>query len=422
MDESVIFPCFLVYCWLVHAVRRVMASKRQSLILLNAPRKIQAAFLFSFIMSSNATKVGLMPAPPGVTADFSGNRSDLQSRIIVVYLTMTVISTIVLGLRLYTRIFIRSMMGLDDALVVLSWIGCIAWLVVCFQSFQYGFGQHIWNVTPEQMLNYTKMLVGIMVVYVWTPALAKLSLLALYYRLNPDRKIRSCIYALSVLIIGYSLAITIVAAGPCNPQTHTDQKCLTDLNLFMAIINILTDAMILCLPIPMLHALMLPLKQKVLLGLVFALGSGVIVISTVRIIYVYNYISNPDATYYQAAACIFSTVELNGGVICACIALLRPFIQKYLPWILSFSSHNGSQSGSRRFKFFGKRSGQNSYELQGAGADNNRPDQGDKAGGRIAVTRSYSVQGSKTGKTDGDSMEDLFTPTSDSSAWKSARQ
>lgn len=141
-------------------------------------------------------------------------------------------------------------------------------------AFQYGFGQHLWNVTIEQMMNYTKMLVGIMVVYVWTPALAKLSLLALYFRLSPDYRIRGCIYALSVLIVGYSLAITIVAAGPCNPQTHTDQKCLTDLNLFMAIINILTDAMILCLPIPMLHALMLPMKQKVLLGMVFALGSG----------------------------------------------------------------------------------------------------------------------------------------------------
>lgn len=141
-------------------------------------------------------------------------------------------------------------------------------------AFQYGFGRHLWDVNLDQMLNYTRMLIGIMVVYVWTPALTKLSLLALYHRLNPDRKIRGCIYALAVLVLGYSLAITIVAAGPCNPQTHTDQKCLTDLNLFMAIINILTDFFILCLPIPMLRALMLPTKQKVLLGMVFALGSG----------------------------------------------------------------------------------------------------------------------------------------------------
>jgi hypothetical protein len=207
-----------------------------------------------------------------------------------VYVVMTVLSSMVLGLRLYTRIFIRRLTGLDDMLVVLSWLGCMAWLVICFQgtaheshsqnvtdrfiAFPYGFGQHLWNVTTEQLKVYTKMLVGIMVVYVWTPALAKLSLLALYYRLNPDYKIRACIYALATLVSGYSLAITIVAAGPCNPQFHTDQKCLTDLNLFMACVNIITDFLILCLPVPMLRALQLPMKQKVLLGLVFALGSG----------------------------------------------------------------------------------------------------------------------------------------------------
>ncbi|CAN9178359.1 unnamed protein product [Alternaria alternata] len=292
-------------------------------------------------------------------------------------------------------------------------------MVVCFQSFQYGFGQHLWNVTMEQLMGYTKMLVGIMVVYVWTPALAKLSLLALYYRLNPDRKVQASIYALAVLVTGYSLAITIVAAGPCNPRTHTDQKCLTDLNLFMACINIITDFLILCLPIPMLRALQLPIKQKVLLGLVFALGSGVVVISTVRIIYVYSMISDPDSTYNVAKACIFSTVELNGGVICACIALLKPFIQKYMPWILSLSSGSGSGDGSRirKLKMFVKRNGEKSYELQSADADatkhvDNRLDR------RIAVTRSYSVSGSKTGKSDGDSMEDLFAPTA---GWNGGR-
>lgn len=126
----------------------------------------------------------------------------------------------------------------------------------------------------EQLMTWAKLMVGIMVVYVWTPALAKLSLLALYYRLNPDYKIRSCIYALTGLVSGYSLAITIVATGPCNPQHHKDQKCLTDLNLFMACVNIITDFLILCLPIPMLRALQLPRKQKALLGMVFGVGSG----------------------------------------------------------------------------------------------------------------------------------------------------
>lgn len=73
-----------------------------------------------------------MPAPEGVTLDFSGNRTELQSRIIIVYAIMTAFSTVVLGLRLYTRMFIRGTTGLDDLLIVLSWVGCIAWLAICF--------------------------------------------------------------------------------------------------------------------------------------------------------------------------------------------------------------------------------------------------------------------------------------------------
>jgi hypothetical protein len=85
-------------------------------------------------MTANEPKMGVMPPPPGLEADFSGVRTDLQSRIIVVYIVMTALSTFVLGLRLYTRIFIRNMMGLDDALVILSWLGCIAWLAICFEG------------------------------------------------------------------------------------------------------------------------------------------------------------------------------------------------------------------------------------------------------------------------------------------------
>jgi hypothetical protein len=124
-------------------------------------------------------------------------------------------------------------------------------------------------------------------------------------------------------------------------------------------------------------------------------------------------ISNPDSTYNVAKACIFSTAELNGGVICACVALLKPFIQRHMPWVLSISSGVGSGNGSRirKLKMFGKRSGEKSYELRSGDADTDKQANDKMSDRQIAVTRSYSVQGSKgTGKSDGDSMDDLFAP------------
>lgn len=65
---------------------------------------------------------------------------------IVVYVVMTAISTTVLGLRLYTRMFIRRLTGLDDALVTLSWLGCVAWLILCLSGI---FHSTHWQISTD---------------------------------------------------------------------------------------------------------------------------------------------------------------------------------------------------------------------------------------------------------------------------------
>lgn len=102
-------------------------------------------------------------------------------------------------------------------------------------AFRFGFGHHGWNVMLDKMMGYQQMLVGICVIYAWTPALTKFSLLFLYYRIGTQAWMRIAIYALALLTFGYTLSITIVVVGPCNPQINTAGKCLKDLNLFMAI-------------------------------------------------------------------------------------------------------------------------------------------------------------------------------------------
>lgn len=73
-----------------------------------------------------------MPPPPGVTPNFNGSRTELQNQTIVVNSVMIALSTFVLALRLHTRIAICRTIGLDDWLIVLSWLGCIVWLTICF--------------------------------------------------------------------------------------------------------------------------------------------------------------------------------------------------------------------------------------------------------------------------------------------------
>ncbi|XP_014558732.1 hypothetical protein COCVIDRAFT_36032 [Bipolaris victoriae FI3] len=340
---------------------------------------------------------GILPPPEGVIPDFSGGRSALQQQILVSYSALTAASA-------------RNP-SFDDLFLICSWLGCIAWLGVCIFAFRFGFGHHGWNVTLDKMMGYQQMLVGICIIYAWTPALTKFSLLFLYYRIGTQAWMRIAIYALALLTFGYTLSITIVVVGPCNPQINTAGKCLKDLNLFMAIINILTDFFIILLPLPMLHCLQLRLKQKVLLSLVFTLGSGVIIASIVRIIYVYNYISNPDFTFYQASACIFSVVELNVGVICASMATLKPFLVRHMSCMLSLSgSSEKSKSKSGVLSWLRLSRGQNkSYALGSLDNHEAKPSQ-NKDDSSIQVSTQFFVTSTEHPLKDSDSTERIIVP------------
>lgn len=64
--------------------------------------------------------------------------------------------------------------------------------------------------------------------------------------------------------------------------------------------------------------------------------------------------NNPDVTHTQAAAAVWSCVELNVGLICNCLAMLKPFVRRHLPWLVSLvggtsnaaASYNKQASGA----------------------------------------------------------------------------
>ena len=72
---------------------------------------------------ASAEIVGAMPPPAGVTPDFSGRRTELQDKTIVIFSVMTALSSVFILLRVYTRVFLVKTFGLDDCKFCLSWRG-----------------------------------------------------------------------------------------------------------------------------------------------------------------------------------------------------------------------------------------------------------------------------------------------------------
>jgi hypothetical protein len=76
------------------------------------------------------------------------------------------------------------------------------------------------------------------------------------------------------IITGYTMATTLATAGGCNPTNTDKTPCINNLAMWQAILNIITDFLMLLLPIPLLWKLQVPLTQKLGLALIFALGSA----------------------------------------------------------------------------------------------------------------------------------------------------
>ncbi|EXM15598.1 hypothetical protein RAB80_017576 [Fusarium oxysporum f. sp. vasinfectum] len=319
----------------------------------------------------SSTQVGAMPPPDGVTPDFSGGIGStyLQSTLIIVYSVTFALATITMILRIYTAGWVAKKLSWDSPLIVLAWGISLAFFITSVKAMPSGFGKHLWNVTIVDLEGYLNLLLVLALTYIWPPTLSKLAILVLYHRIIPNRPFRIAVYLTAVSVTAYTVVFTALFIGPCNPSKTGSGVCLNNISIAQAVLNIITDAVLIILPIPVVHRLQMPLKQRATIGALLSLGSGVILASCVRIGYVRKMQNNPDVTWTQASAAVWSSVELNIGIVCNCLATLKPFVRQHLPRLAglvggSTSSKNSNQAASgNRFNSWRGDKASYGYEL-----------------------------------------------------------
>ncbi|KAI0485234.1 hypothetical protein GGR56DRAFT_65240 [Xylariaceae sp. FL0804] len=126
-------------------------------------------------------------------------------------------------------------------------------------------------------------------------------------------------------LVGYFLACAgglIFASNPIEaqwkfwiPSTTIHEK---DFWLAMAIVNIALDISLLCIPQTRVWKLQLSRQRKTLVSLIFMLGAFVCIASIVRIVYLLK-IDVSDVTYTFSVPGIWTLVEMDTSIICACL-------------------------------------------------------------------------------------------------------
>ncbi|KAF3768644.1 hypothetical protein M406DRAFT_45043 [Cryphonectria parasitica EP155] len=319
-------------------------------------------------------EVGLVAAPVGETSDFS-SISDLQVTILIVFLLTSSIATLTLILRLYTGAFLVRTLKFDAFFLFSAWAVYLSSFITMVRVMPCGFGKHAWNITESGYQCYKSVLLFLGVSYFFPPALVKLSVVILYLRIDPSRFFRIVLYFIALSCTAYTIAFTVILSGPCNPLEQNSSVCLNNVALAQAMLNITMDSALLVMPMVTIHRLKMERRQKMAVILILAIGSGTVIASCIRIAYIRTMVNNPDVLWTQGSAAIWSAVEINIGILCNCLAMLRPFVRRHLPSLQSFIGI-GSRScwkGKKRARYLHRerrgRDGNGSYELHSFGRD-----------------------------------------------------
>jgi len=163
----------------------------------------------------------------------------------------------------------------------------------------------------------------------------KTSILFFYLRLPSERSFKFVTCMVLLVAWGYCLFGSFTWLFACRPvkkywDLTVDGTCFNFKTAFFVggAMNVATDVVMLLLPIWVLRPLRLPRKQKIGVTLILMTGSFVCVVSAVRLGLIPSTMINPDLTWIGSSGFVWCIIEMNTGIICACLPSLKT-IAKY---------------------------------------------------------------------------------------------
>ncbi|KAH8712056.1 hypothetical protein GQ44DRAFT_425487 [Phaeosphaeriaceae sp. PMI808] len=279
-------------------------------------------------------------------ADPNGRRGEsLVTPILVLTIIPTALSCISVALRLYTKAYILRSTGLDDYTIAVSQV--LALTVAALNILgvaKAGYGRHMEFATPEQLGVFSKVLLSVILVYNAAQIVTKISFFFQYRRLFPIPLIQKiCNFGLGFLVI-WGVAQQIFTPFACQPGRFIfpgfTTYCIDTIGVFSvnAVMNMVTDFVIFLLPIWPVIQLQINWKRKAYLLVVFCFGLVACIISTVRLIQLFQTYNRGDETWTIAQTAYLSTIEISIGILCASVPTLRPLIRSVAPQWLGSSS------------------------------------------------------------------------------------
>ncbi|KAI1311483.1 hypothetical protein F5Y03DRAFT_308211 [Xylaria venustula] len=304
----------------------------------------------------------MAPITGHLTQYRSYNQESLSEEVIAIATVFQAFSTLALILRLWTRLNIQHIRpGTDDFAIITAWALSVALDTLITLQTKYGLGKHLRDIPPDTDFTTSNILFyAHQPVYYISVSLTKVSIILFYFRLLPQKSYRVFLWFMMVFVILTGASFAIAGIFQCNPiasawNANIHGTCFNQAALFYANggFNIAQDSILYVLPTRILWKMNLPLKQRIALIVVFVVGgltivAGIIYLRTfdtiVRIPSLKEAIMSTDPTWDHVGSSIWSSIECNVGIMCACLVHLKPLLIHVTP------NFFGSSKSSKRGK------------------------------------------------------------------------
>lgn len=327
---------------------------------------------------------------------------DKSGIFINVTIVLGVLSGVITAMRLASKFFItNSDFGLDDLFIILVFLcGVPSSAMNVNGTAGHGEGRDIWTLKPDDITAFGFWFYVLELFYFCQVSLLKMSLLFFYLRIFPAQGPQKLLWGTVIFNAIFGVFFVFLAAFQCTPVSYFwtswdgehEGKCLNINSIGWAnsAVSIALDVWMLAIPLWQLRGLKLHWKKKIGVAAMFIVGTFVTVVSIIRLQFLVSLGSSHNPTYDQIDISVWSTVEINIGIICASMPSLRILLVRLFP-VLGGSSYDKS-----KYNNYGETYGRRSkiinrshalVELPSRSSSPTRPSHGG-----IEMKRTFNVQ------------------------------
>ncbi|KAH8708581.1 hypothetical protein GQ44DRAFT_627624 [Phaeosphaeriaceae sp. PMI808] len=261
------------------------------------------------------------------------------TRVTTIALAFTLVAGMVVFLRLFARLLLTRVAGFEDAGMVFAMVLSIGLTVMTSEQVFHGLGRHSTQLNANERVVSLRAFWTCMWIYSLALTITKISILIQYFRIFPVRRFRkACYFLLGVVVTSGAWAV-FSNVLLCNPiaffwdKSIKDGNCMDRMVIWFsnAGLNIAQDLVILLLPMPLIQTLQISQSQKRGLVFMFALGTSVSLVSVIRLYSLDNIATSNDLPFDNTAHAALSVVEVNIGIICACLPAMRSLFALMMP-------------------------------------------------------------------------------------------